>query len=237
MKRLSIIAVVLMAVILFVGMAEAACTQAISTQAKGNWLSGLYQKGDTYKAAFYTSTAAWDATTNTYSASNEITGTGYSAGGYTLDSLAFGTSSTTYWLDFADEVNGSVTFDNPSTCLLIYDATDHSGDCTASGEPDPCCTGTGTGCETAVLGVFTFTSVQPSAGTLTITFPTADASNAIIRIARGSWEDQLFTGQLGMSPIFFDKDEVGDVRVSWHRDAEIKLRGISVTSEPGSFGK
>jgi hypothetical protein len=189
MKLKSVLIVCLLSSVLCLlsSAAQAACTQAISTSAKGNWLSGLFQKGDTYKIAFYQTAATWDATTAQYSATNEITGTNYSAGGYALDSLAYGTSGTTYWMDFADEVQNSVTFDQASTCAVIYDDTAANTSCTGAGAPWPCCSGAGAGtCQDAVLGVFTFTSVQPSAGTLTVTFPTADASNAIIRIARGA---------------------------------------------------
>ena len=180
-----VLAALLFVTLLFAGAhVDAACTQAISTSAKGNWLGGLFLKADTYKIAFYADAATYSASTAQYSATNEVSGTGYSAGGYTLDSLAYGTSGTTYWMDFADEVSATTTFDAASTCAVIYDDTAADTGCTASGAPWPCCSGSGAGtCANAVLGVFTFTSVQPSAGTLTVTFPTADASNAIIRIA------------------------------------------------------
>lgn len=194
--------------------ADAACTQAISTSAKGNWLGGLFLKADTYKIAFYADAATYSATTAQYSATNEVSGTGYTAGGYTLDSLAYGTASTTYWMDWADEVAATVTFSAASTCAVIYDDTAANTGCTGTGAPWPCCSGAGAGtCADAVLGVFTFTSVQPSAGTLTVTFPTADASNAIIRIA----EDAL--GWLVPSAYAIETP---------YRDARVALTGITL---------
>jgi len=183
MKKL--VGIILALGMIFVPMiANAACTQAVSTSAKGNWLSGVFHNNDTYKIAFYQTTASWDATTAQYSATGEITGTNYSAGGYTLDTLALGTSSTTYWMDWADEVNNTVTFNQASTCAIIYDDTAANSTCAAQYSPWQCCSGASAGtCTDAVLAVFTFTSVQPTAGTLTVTFPTADASNAVIRIA------------------------------------------------------
>ena len=184
MKRL--IAALGIAVMLVVPViANAACSQAISTSAKGNWLSGAFDADDTYKIAFYTDSATYDATTAEYAATNEVTGTGYSAGGFSLDTpIAYGTSTTVYWMDWPDEVNATITFDAASTCAVIYNDTVADTDCSANQTPYACCTGASAGtCDDPVLGVWTFTSVQPSAGTLTVTFPTADASNAILRIA------------------------------------------------------
>ena len=173
----------ILAVLVFTAPAYAACTTALPTSAKGNMLAGLFQKGDTYKIAFYTDTATFGASTAQYTATNEVSGTNYTAGGYTLDTLAYGTSGTTFWLDFADEVANTVTFTTASTCVMIYDDTASNSGCTASGAPYPCCSGSGAGtCADAALYIGSITSVQPSAGTLTVTFPAADASNAIVRV-------------------------------------------------------
>lgn len=162
----------------------AACTQAIPTQTKGNFLTGLYEASDTYKMAFFTTAASYGASTQKYATSDEITGTNYSAGGYTLSGYDVATSGTTYWLDWDNISSSSVTFNSQSNCAMIYDDTSANGSCTASEAPWACCSGSGAGnCDNAVLGVFTFTAIQPQTGTLTVTFPTPDASNAIIRIA------------------------------------------------------
>lgn len=183
MKRIlgAILAVVM--ILVFTAAAQAACTGAIPTSAKANWLGGLFQKSDTYKIAFYTDTATWGASTAQYSATNEVSGTNYPAGGFTLDSIAISTSGTAGIIDFADEVNNTITFTAASTCAMIYDDTAADTSCTASGVPWACCTGSGTGtCANAVIWVGTFTSIQPTAGTLTVTFPTADGTNAIVQI-------------------------------------------------------
>lgn len=191
-KYLSLILAVMM-LLAFTTEGFAACTQAFATSAKGNFLAGLFLKTDTYKIAHYADAATWSAATAQYSATNEV-GT---AGGYVLDTLAYGTSGTTYWMDFADEVNASTTFASASTCAIIYDDTAADTGCTASGAPYPCCTGSGTGtCANAVIGVFTYSSVQPNNGTLTVTFPAADASNAVIRLAIYDWLHFAMTGVL-----------------------------------------
>lgn len=182
-KVLAVLAVLML--VLAPTLADAACTQNIANSAKENWLTGLYHFGDTYKIAFYTDSATYSKSTTAYSATNEVTGTNYTAGGFTLDTLAVGLSTDTAYMDWADEVNNTITFDNASTCAMIYDDTAANASCTSTDTPWACCTGAGAGnCTDAILAVFTFTSVQPSAGTLTVTFPTADASNAIIRIAQ-----------------------------------------------------
>jgi hypothetical protein len=215
-KKITILLALILLVFGLTAQGFAACSQAIPTSAKGNWLGGLYQSTDTYKIAFYTDSATWDATTEQYAATNEVSGSGYGAGGFTLDSFAFGTSSTTYWIDFADEVNNPVTFSAASTCVIIYDDTAADTSCTGSDAPWPCCDGASSGtCQDAAIYVGTFTSVQPSAGTLTVTFPTADASNAIIRLAQGFWE--------WLVPDVYAYDG--------RRDATVVLKGLSFDAE------
>lgn len=121
--------------------------------------------GDTFKLAMYTNSATFDASTTNYTATNEVSGTGYSAGGGTLANVTPTTSGTTALTDFADLTFSSATI--TARGALIYNTT----------------TGAGTGTTDTVL-VLDFGSDQSSsAGDFTITFPTADASNAIIRIA------------------------------------------------------
>ena len=163
--------------------AQAACTGAIPTSAKANWLGGLFKKADTYKIAFYTDTATYSASTAQYSATNEVSGTNYSAGGFTLDNPAISVSGTAGIVDFDDEVNNTITFTSQSTCAMIYDSTASNSTCSASGTPYACCTGSTTGtCANAAIWIGTFSYIQPSAGTLTVTFPTADGTNAIVQL-------------------------------------------------------
>lgn len=196
--------------------AQAACTQAIPTQAKGLWLSGGMTSTHAYKLAFYQSTATSDATSTSYSSSNEITGTNYSAGGYALAGYAVSATTPTAFVDFTDNVQSNVTFNQASTCAIIYDSTLTNAACTGSNTPFYGCTGSGTGTiANAIIYVGTFTSVQPSAGTLTTTFPTPDSTNAILRIGMNAWSnigDYLFP----------------DAEASERRDAWVVLRGLEI---------
>jgi len=145
-----------------------AITSAVCTSFKVELLKGVHNftatTGNTFKIALYTSSASLGAGTTAYSASNEITnssGTAYTAGGATLTSVTPTTSSTTAVCDFADVSYTSASF--TANGALIYNDT-------ASG--DPAC---------AVIAFGSDKTV--TSGTFTIQFPTADATNAIIRIA------------------------------------------------------
>jgi len=142
-----------------------AITQAMATSFKVQILGGDFDfssgTSDTFKIALFTSAATLGATTTAYSTTNEVTGTGYTAGGNTLTISTNPTSTgTTAFLDFAD-----TTFTNATITArgaLIY----------KSGGGDP------------AVAVLDFGSDKTStAGDFTIVFPAADASNAIIRIA------------------------------------------------------
>ena len=117
--------------------------------------------GSTFKLAMYTNSASFTAATTAYTTSNEISGTGYTAGGGTLTRVDPTTSSTTAFTDFSD-----LTFSSSSLTArgaLIYNDS-------ASGDP--------------TVVVLDFGSDKSSSsGDFTIVFPAADASNAIIRIA------------------------------------------------------
>ncbi len=121
--------------------------------------------GDVFKIALYSSAATLDATTTAYTSSDEVSNSGtYSAGGGTLTNISPTTSGTTAFTDFDDISFTSATIN--ARGALIYNTTP---------------THTYTNPSVAVLD---FGSDKIStAGTFTIQFPTADASNAIIRIA------------------------------------------------------
>ena len=121
--------------------------------------------GDVFKIALYSSAATLDATTTAYTSSDEVSNSGtYSAGGGTLTNIDPTTSGTTAFTDFDDISFTSATIN--ARGALIYNSTP---------------THTYTNPSVAVLD---FGSDKIStAGTFTIQFPTADASNAIIRIA------------------------------------------------------
>lgn len=121
--------------------------------------------GHTFKLALYTNSATFDASTTDYTVTNETSGTGYSAGGGTLTNVTPTTSGTTAFTDFAD-----LTFASSSITArgaLIYNTT----------------TGGGTGTTDSIVVLDFGADKTSSAGDFTIVFPTADASNAIIRIA------------------------------------------------------
>jgi hypothetical protein len=118
--------------------------------------------GDTFKLALYTNSASFNASTTAYTATNEVSNSGsYAAGGGTLTNVTPTTSGTTALTDFADLAFTSATI--TARGALIYNST-------ASGNP--------------TVAVLDFGADKTSTtGTFTIQFPTADASNAIIRIA------------------------------------------------------
>jgi hypothetical protein len=121
--------------------------------------------GDTFKIALYSSAATLDATTTTYSATNEVANSGtYAAGGGTLTNVDPTTSGTTAFTDFADISFTSATIN--ARGALIYNSTP------------------GHTYSNPSVAVLDFGGDKISTdGTFTIQFPTADASNAIIRIA------------------------------------------------------
>ena len=120
--------------------------------------------GNTFNLALYTSSATLNKSTTAYSSSNEITnttGSAYSAKGKALTSVTPALSTDTACCDFADVSWTSASF-TANGCLIFNDS--HSSDAAV--------------CAIAFGGDKTVSS-----GTFTIQFPTADASNAILRIA------------------------------------------------------
>ena len=118
---------------------------------------------DTFKLALYTSAATLDATTTVYSATNETTnttGTAYTAGGNTLATATTSSSGTTAFASFGNSSWTTASF--TARGALIYNSTQGN----------------------KAVSVLDFGADKTSsAGTFTVIFPTADATNAIIRIA------------------------------------------------------
>lgn len=143
-----------------------AISQAMTTSFKVGILDGVFNFGSgtsqVFKIALYTSSATIGASTTAYTTSNEVTGTGYSAGGNTLSIAQVPTSSgTTAYLDFSDTTWSNATI--TARGALIY---------LANGTTNPS------------IAVLDFGSDKTSTdGNFTVQFPTADASSAIIRIA------------------------------------------------------
>ena len=146
-----------------------AITQAMATSFKKQLLEGTHDfrlsGGDTFKIALYTSSATMDSSTTQYSATDEVSGTGYTATGNTLTRIDPTSSGTTAYTDFADSTWTTATI--TARGALIYNTTPSTG---AYTNPSVCVLDFGT-------------DKSSSAGDFTIQFPTADASNAIIRIA------------------------------------------------------
>ena len=144
-----------------------AISSAICTSFKQEILVGTHNftasSGDTFKIALYTSSASLGAATTAYSTSNEITntsGSAYTAGGATLTSVTPTTDGTTAVCDFSDVSFTSASF--TANGCLIYNSSQS---------------------DKAVAVIAFGGDKTVSSGTFTIQFPTADSSNAIIRIA------------------------------------------------------
>jgi hypothetical protein len=145
-----------------------AITQAMCTSFKQELLEGKHDfqtSGHTFKLALFTSSATLGASTTDYSTTNEVSGTGYTAGGSSLTNVAPTTSGTTAFTDFADLTFSTATI--TANGALIYNTT----------------TGGGSSTTDAVIVLAFGGDKTSTAGDFTIQFPTADASNAIIRIA------------------------------------------------------
>ena len=135
-----------------------AISTAMCTSFKQELLVGTHNftatSGNSFKLALYTSSASLGASTTAYSTSNEVSGTGYTAAGAALTNVTPTTSGTTAFADFANLTFSSSTI--TANGALIYNDTQS---------------------DKAVC------ALTSTAGDFTIQFPTADASNAIIRIA------------------------------------------------------
>ena len=144
-----------------------AITSAICTSFKVELLKGTHDftatTGNTFKIALYDSDATLGAGTTAFTTSEEITntsGTAYTSGGATLTSVTPVADSTTAVCDFADVSFSSASF--TANGALIYNSS----------------------ATNAAVAAIAFGSDKTATnGTFTIQFPTADASNAILRLA------------------------------------------------------
>jgi len=142
-----------------------AITQTMCTSFKKALLDGEMDfssnTSQSYKIALYTNSASLDATTAVYTTSNEVSGTGYTAGGVALTiSTAPTTSGTTAYLSFSNATwaNSTIT----ARGALIYQ----------------------TGGTTPAVAVLDFGSDKVTSGTtFQVTFPTANSTTAIVRVA------------------------------------------------------
>lgn len=137
----------------------------MTTSFKSELMSALHDfdnpGGNTFKIALYTSSATLGASTTAYSATNEVAnGNGYTTGGNTLTSVSPTTSGTTAYVDFADTTWTSSTI--TANGALIYNNTNANR---------------------AVVTLAFGSDKSSSNGDFQIIFPTANATDAIIRIA------------------------------------------------------
>lgn len=149
-------------------------TQAMCSQFKVDILNGLHAFGpsvvraattkDAYKAALYLVSASRGAGDTVYSATGEVSGTNYTAGGVAVTTASAPTLSgtTAIFTPSASIVFTTVTLATAFDALLLYNDTSATK---------------------LAVAVFTFGSQTVTAGTLTLTMPTNDASNALIRLA------------------------------------------------------
>ena len=157
-----------------------AITQAMASSFKQELLQGIHNftsgsgggtttstgTGNTFKLALYTSSATINASTTAFSSTNEVStsGTNYSSGGVALTNVTPTLSSTTALTDFADAVFSSVSL--TARGALIYNSSTTAGSANR-----------------AVVVLDFGADKTATSGDFTVQFPTADASNAIIRIA------------------------------------------------------
>ncbi len=155
-----------------------AITTAMCTSFKSELLQGIHNfhngsgggtttttgTGNTFKIALYTSSATLAASTTAYATTNEVSGTGYTAGGNTLTNVDPTTSGTTALTDFADTTWSSASI--TARGALIYNSSTTAGSANR-----------------AVCALDFGADKTSTSGDFVIQFPAADASNAIIRIA------------------------------------------------------
>lgn len=135
------------------------------TSFKTELLKGVHNftaASNVFKLAMYTNSASFNAATTAYTSSNEVSGTNYTAKGNAITTVTPTSSSTTAFVDMDNVVFTNVTLTGVRGALIFNEA--------ASGDPAVCVLDFG-GDKAA------------SAGDFTVVMPTADASNAIIRIA------------------------------------------------------
>ncbi len=148
-------------------------TQAMCTSFKQELMNGMHAFGttvvrgattaDSFKAALYVATATINAATTAYSATNEVTGTGYTAGGVAIASwnAPATTGTTAYTTPTASFAWTTVTLATSFDCVLVYNSTQAN----------------------RAVSAHTFGATTVTAGNFTLTMPTNDSTNGLIRIA------------------------------------------------------
>lgn len=153
-------------------------TQSMTTSFMGELLTGTHNFGvapiraattaDTFKAALYLTSATVNAATTAYTATGEVSGAGYTAGGVTVTNgtvpaatNASATAGVAYWTPSASITYTGVTLTTAFDAVLIYNSTQSD----------------------KAVSVHTFGSQTITAGTFTLTMPTNDTSTALLRLS------------------------------------------------------
>ena len=153
-------------------------TQSMCTSFMGELMTATHNFGaapiraattaDTFKAALYLASATINAGTTAYSASGEVSGAGYSAGGVTVTNatapIATNSSITAgvaYWTPSASLTYTPVTLTTAFDCVLIYNSSQSN----------------------KAVSVHTFGSQTVTAGTFTLTMPTNATTTALLRLS------------------------------------------------------
>ena len=153
-------------------------TQSMCTSFLGEVMTATHNFGtapirasgaaDTFKAALYLTSATVNAATTAYSATDEVSGTGYSAGGVTVTNAtppsstnSSSTAGVGYWTPSASIVYTTVTLTTAFDAVLIYNSTQSN----------------------KAVSVHTFGSQTITAGTFTLTMPANTTSTALLRLA------------------------------------------------------
>tara|TARA_R110000868_G_scaffold286376_1_gene546846 strand:- start:957 stop:1433 length:477 start_codon:yes stop_codon:yes gene_type:complete len=153
-------------------------TQAMATSFMGELMTATHNFGvapiraattaDTFKAALYLASATINAATTAYSATGEVSGTGYSAGGVTVTNatapIATNSSSTAgvaYWTPSASLTYTTVTLTTAFDCVLIYNSSQSN----------------------KAVSAHTFGSQTITAGTFVLTMPTNATTTALLRLS------------------------------------------------------
>ena len=147
-------------------------TQAMCTSFMEQLLTGTHNfttgTGDTFKAALYLASATVNAATTAYSSTDEVTGTNYTAGGVTVtngtspaSTNSSATAGVAYWTPSASITYTNVTLTTAFDAVLIYNSSKSD----------------------KAVSVHTFGSQTVTAGTFTLTMPTNNTTNALLRLA------------------------------------------------------
>ena len=153
-------------------------TQSMCTSFMSELMTGTHNFGtaptravttaDTFKAALYLASATINASTTAYSATGEVSGTGYSPGGVTVTNATppsstntSSTAGTAYWTPSASITYTTVTLTTAFDAVLIYNSTQSD----------------------KAVSVHTFGSQTVTAGTFTLTMPSNTTSTALLRLA------------------------------------------------------